>query len=68
MVARVASLIAGVLSIVLPNIGVFHLPISVQATITGVGGLILSILVALEHPTVKGTTSGTVNSTSTTKA
>lgn len=48
---RVLILVAGVLAIVLPNVGSFNLPISVQAVITSVGGVILAVLVYLEHPT-----------------
>lgn len=50
---RLLTLISGALAVVLPNIGVFSLPTSTQAIITTIGGAILAILVALEHPTTQ---------------
>lgn len=52
-VTRVLTLISGVLAIVLANLPQFHLPVAAQATISGVGGVLLSILAWLEHPTTK---------------
>ena len=51
MIARILTLISGVLGIVLPNIAAFHLPVAAQATITSVGGVLLVVLAWLEHPT-----------------
>lgn len=48
---RVLILISGVLAVILPNIGSFNLPPSVEATITAIGGVLLSVLAYLEHPT-----------------
>lgn len=53
MIARVLTLISGVLAIVLANINAFHLPVTMQATITSVGGVLLLVLAYLEHPTTK---------------
>lgn len=51
--ARILTLIAGVLSIVLSNINSFGLPDNLRVTFTAVGGVILAILAYLEHPTTQ---------------
>lgn len=49
-VVRALTLVSGVAAIVLANLADFHLPVADQATITGIGGVLLSILAYLEHP------------------
>lgn len=51
---RVFALVAGVLAMVLPNINSFGLPDSVRVVFIGTGGVMLILLVFLEHPTTKG--------------
>lgn len=51
-IVKVLTFISGVLGVVLPNVGLFGLPVATQATITAVGGTLLAILAILEHPTI----------------
>lgn len=44
---------AGIIGAAIANIGALNLPTNVRATVTAVGGLLVAIIVALEHPTTK---------------
>lgn len=51
--AKLATLVAGVLGVVLPQLSTFGLPTSTANVITVVGGALLAALAVLEHPTTK---------------
>lgn len=65
-VAKLATLVAGVLAVVLPQLSTFGLSTSTTNVFTVVGGALLAALAVLEHPTSKTAASNlgtTVNTT-----
>lgn len=59
LIARVATLVGGLVAFILPQVASWGLSATADNLITGFGGVLLAILALLEHPTTKTAASAT---------